>query len=383
MSDKVRVLIVEDVPTDAELMEYELTSSGLILSAERVETRAAFIEALSTFSPDVILSDYALPAFDGITALKIRLERTPDTPFIFVTGALGEEIAIDLLKQGATDYVLKSRLSRLPVAVNRALKEVEERKERERTRAELQRAEIERIENERWVVLGQMASGIAHDIRNPINFVSLALDHISDKKRAGADKATRKLIEDAHSELMRVNEMIQGVLEYGRKRALDLQVESAALILADSLREVVLRHPDRECRIHLEKLKDSFPIFVERDLLKRVVTNLAENAFEAAGPEVEVRMGACYDTRRRKNVVLWVQDSGPGIPGRDLEKIFTPFFTTKKSGIGLGLTLAHKWIREMGGEIRASNAPEGGARFEIRLPVNDENRHPTDAVERA
>ena len=81
--------------------------------------------------------------------------------------------------------------------------------------------------------------------------------------------------------------------------------------------------------------------------------------------------------------MLWVQDSGPGIPERDLEKIFTPFFTTKKSGIGLGLTLAHKWVREMGGEIRASNAPEGGARFEIRLPVNDENRNPTDAVERA
>ena len=91
--------------TDAELMEFELQNSGMAFSSKRVETKAAYIEALSTFLPDVILSDYSLPAFDGITALQLRLERAPDTPFIFVTGALGEELAIDLLKQGATDYV--------------------------------------------------------------------------------------------------------------------------------------------------------------------------------------------------------------------------------------------------------------------------------------
>jgi PAS domain S-box-containing protein len=141
MSDKLRVLILEDVPTDAELMEYELQDAGIAFSAKRVKTRDAYITALSTFLPDVILSDYSLPAFDGVTALKLKVERTPHTPFIFVTGALGEELAIDLLKQGATDYVLKSRLSRLPVAVNRALREVEERKERERAYRDLRESE--------------------------------------------------------------------------------------------------------------------------------------------------------------------------------------------------------------------------------------------------
>ena len=367
MSDEARVLIVEDVQTDAELMEYELQNAGIVFFARRVERKAAYVEALSTFLPDVILSDYSLPGFDGITALQFRLERAADTPFIFVTGALGEELAIELLKQGATDYVLKSRLSRLSIAVDRALREVEERKERERTRAELERAEMQRRENERWVFLGQMASGIAHDIRNPINFVSLALDHISDKKHTGADEATRKLIEDAHSELMRVNEMIQGILEYGRARTLNLQVENASAILADSVREVMLHHPGNAGRICLEVVEGSFPVYVERDLLQRVVTNLLENALEAGGPDVEVRAGACCDSG--KKVVLWIQDRGPGIPERNLEKIFTPFFTTKKSGIGLGLTLAHKWVCEMGGEMKASNVLEGGARFEIHIPA--------------
>ena len=141
--DNLCILIVEDVPTDAELMEYELQNAGMTFSVRRVDTREAYVAALSSFLPDVILSDYSLPAFDGVTALHLRLERAPDIPFIFVTGALGEELAIDLMKQGATDYVLKNRLSRLPVAVKRALREVEERKERERTQAELQRAENE------------------------------------------------------------------------------------------------------------------------------------------------------------------------------------------------------------------------------------------------
>jgi signal transduction histidine kinase len=119
----------------------------------------------------------------------------------------------------------------------------------------------------------------------------------------------------------------------------------------------------------LEEVEDSFPIYVERDLLQRVVTNLLENALEAGGPKSEVRTGVSYDSGKREKVVLWIQDLGPGIPEQNLEKIFTPFFTTKKSGIGLGLTLAHRWVSEMGGEIRASNVPEGGARFEIHFPV--------------
>lgn len=137
MSDKLRILIVEDVPADAELMQYELQGAGLKCLAHRVETEPAFVSALSEFSPDVILSDYSLPRFDGETALLIARQRVPDTPFIFVTGALGEELAIDLLRKGATDYVLKNRLARLPIAVSRALREVEELKANEQAQAQL------------------------------------------------------------------------------------------------------------------------------------------------------------------------------------------------------------------------------------------------------
>jgi PAS domain S-box-containing protein len=141
MSEKLRILILEDVPTDAELMIEELAEAGMAIVSKRVSTKASFVSAIADFSPDIILSDYSLPSFDGLGALRIARERCPDVPFIFVSGALGEEMAIDLLKKGATDYVLKSRLSRLEPAVRRALHEVEERRERERAEDALKESE--------------------------------------------------------------------------------------------------------------------------------------------------------------------------------------------------------------------------------------------------
>jgi len=142
MSEKLKVLILEDVPTDAELMIEELAEAGMTFVSKRVATKASFVSAIADFSPDIILSDYSLPSFDGLGALKIAREKCPDVPFIFVSGALGEEMAIDLLKKGATDYVLKNRLSRLEPAVSRALHEVEERRERERAEHALTESEV-------------------------------------------------------------------------------------------------------------------------------------------------------------------------------------------------------------------------------------------------
>jgi PAS domain S-box-containing protein len=142
MTEKLAILILEDVPTDAELMEDELIESGLQFVSKRVATKAAFTKACDENRPDIILSDYSLPSFDGLSAMKIAIEKCPDVPFIFVSGALGEEKAIELLKKGATDYVLKNNLSRLGPAVSRALHEVEERTKRKRIEEELKESEL-------------------------------------------------------------------------------------------------------------------------------------------------------------------------------------------------------------------------------------------------
>jgi DNA-binding NarL/FixJ family response regulator len=137
MSNKLHILILEDMAADAELMEDELKQGGFNYVAKRVAGKSAFIKELKEFSPDLILADYSLPGFDGRAALKIAVDKYTDTPFIFVSGALGEELAIELLKKGATDYVLKNKLSRLVPSVKRALNELAERNERKKAENEL------------------------------------------------------------------------------------------------------------------------------------------------------------------------------------------------------------------------------------------------------
>jgi PAS domain S-box-containing protein len=128
----LRILHLEDNPQDAELIQTTLESEGIACEVTRVDTESDFTAAIGDRPFDLILTDYTLPSFDGLSALKIALEKNPELPFIFVSGTLGEDVAVEALKLGATDYVLKERLSRLTPSVQRALREAEERTQRQR-----------------------------------------------------------------------------------------------------------------------------------------------------------------------------------------------------------------------------------------------------------
>ena len=134
-----RLLILEDEVTDAELAVHRLERSGIRCLWKRVETRADFSLALHEFRPDIILSDYTLPGFDGLGALEIAQREVPETPFVFLSGTMGEELAIEALKRGAMDYVLKTNPARLPPAVRRALEQAEERRARRAAEERVQR----------------------------------------------------------------------------------------------------------------------------------------------------------------------------------------------------------------------------------------------------
>ena len=146
-----RILILEDEAWDAELAQRLLAGAGLNLEALVVDTKAAFIEQLAAFRPNIILSDYHLPGFSGEDALKIAQEHYPDIPFVFWSGVLGDEAAVALIKQGATDYVLKDRPARLPSVVMRALSEAEQR-------ANLAELEDQLLQAQRLASLGQLAA---------------------------------------------------------------------------------------------------------------------------------------------------------------------------------------------------------------------------------
>ncbi len=170
MKSSLRILYLEDDRSDLELVRAKLEDEGLTCDITHVETRAGFTAALDRGIFDIILSDYKLPSFDGISALALAREKTPDVPFIFVSGAMGEELAIETLKKGATDYVLKQRLSRLVPAIRRALEEVEEHLERKKAEKAL-----ERLSRQNELILNSASEGIfGLDLNGRHTFVNSA-----------------------------------------------------------------------------------------------------------------------------------------------------------------------------------------------------------------
>src|SRR3984893_17302398 len=149
MTPPLRILSLEDDPKDAELIQELLEAEKIVCEVKRVESEAEFVAAIEEDDIDLILADYTLPCFDGLSALKRALGRCPDVPFIFVSGTLGEEVAIEALKIGATDYVLKTRLSRLVPSVRRAMREATQRAERKRAEEALRQSETYLAEAQR------------------------------------------------------------------------------------------------------------------------------------------------------------------------------------------------------------------------------------------
>jgi len=166
MTEPVRILLVEDVERDAELALYELKRAGLVFQSRRVETESDFRRELSDFKPDVVVSDFSLPRFSGRAALAIARQVEGDIPFIFVSGTIGEDVAVEAMKAGANDYVMKINLARLGPAIQRELREAEGRRKGNVAEAALQQSEVKYRD-----LIGQASDGIFVTDRE-VNFSS-------------------------------------------------------------------------------------------------------------------------------------------------------------------------------------------------------------------
>ncbi len=166
-TETLRFLLLEDSSLDAELVSEHLQGTGLTYTLDRVIAQDEFVQAIDCAEYDLILADYVLPSFDGMSALKLARGRCPNTPFVFVSGTLGEEIAIDALKRGATDYVLKQRLERLPGTVLRALAESRERAERRRAQQALRD-----LVEEKTTLLHELDHRVKNNIQLLLSLVS-------------------------------------------------------------------------------------------------------------------------------------------------------------------------------------------------------------------
>jgi two-component sensor histidine kinase len=173
----LRVLLLEDSALDAELVTEALASARLSVEIERVDSASGFTRAVQDERWDIILADYRLPAFDGLSALEIVQARAPDTPFVFVSGALGEEVAVEALKRGATDYVLKERLDRLPATVLRALAEAGERQEK----LDAQEA-LQKLLDQRTALLHELDHRVKNNLQLLLSLIGIEIRQAEDEQ---------------------------------------------------------------------------------------------------------------------------------------------------------------------------------------------------------
>jgi signal transduction histidine kinase len=216
--------------------------------------------------------------------------------------------------------------------------------------------------------VGQLASGIAHEIRNPLNYISLAIDHLKDEIRTSSNRSEEEIIRIADTikeEVRKANYMVLNFMNYGRPLKLRRSVASyedivnrALTVLGDKLKE-------QQVSVRLEIPPDLPPITCDQELLRNCLFNFITNAAQSMPDGGTVTVGATFADGMFR---LTFRDEGAGIAEEDLEKIFQPYFTTKEAGIGLGLAITERIIKEHGGEIVVVSSPGAGTTFTVQLP---------------
>jgi two-component system, cell cycle sensor histidine kinase and response regulator CckA len=396
MPTETRILILEDVVTDAELVERELRRANIAFTTQRVDTKKDFIKALTDFEPHIVLSDYKLPQFSGLEALQLLKEKEISVPFILITGALTEEIAVLCLREGVSDYILKANLVRLPSAVESALKKSETEKEKAEALEALRQSQEQLLQSQKLEAVGQLAGAVAHDFNNLLTaimgFNQLSLDQLS------AEDPLRRNLEEIRKASELAASLTRQLLALSRKQVMEpriLNLNSLVPGMERMLRRVVGENVEMSATLQ----PDLGNINADAGQMEQVIMNLVLNARDAmsAGGKLMVKTANTHldESYARHNlgvvpgphVMLAVSDTGIGIDEETREHIFEPFFTTKEigKGTGLGLSTVYGIIKQSGGTISVDSEVGKGTTFTIYLPrVNqdaEEHKHPASSAQ--
>jgi signal transduction histidine kinase len=226
MENALKILMLEDLEEDAGLVERMLRKENFQFTSVRVDTREEFIEALTTFKPDLILSDHSLPQFNSIEALQLCREMELTIPFILITGAVSEEFAVMCIKRGADDYVLKSNLSRLPLAIRGALEQRNQERIRMNQQQELQKQNEELLKINRE--LDSFVYSISHNLRSPLSS-TLGLVNIARLEPDKNPDTCNHFIDMIEERILKLDETLKDILDYSQNARSALAIESINL----------------------------------------------------------------------------------------------------------------------------------------------------------
>ncbi len=265
------------------------------------------------------------------------------------------------------------------ISVNRFVTENRQQARRYRELAEtlaetnrrLEQAQEEARRSERLAALGQLSAGLAHELRNPLAVIKGSAETLM-RKLASTDPITTEMAGYISSEVNRMNTLVTRFLDFARPHKLEQCREQIPPLIERALKAARDRWPDANVEVERQFAPDLPEVTLDGDLMERVFTNLALNAYEAMGPGGgKLRVAAVPTSDGKRGVEITFQDTGPGIPAELREQIFNPFFTTKESGVGLGLSIVSKIIDDHRGWIRVTSEPGKGACFQVFLPEGE------------
>lgn len=384
---KGSVLIIDD-----EKVILDLTSIVLVNRGYTVFTASDAMmgmKELEEHHPQLVLLDYMMPVMDGLTALKEIRQRFPDTYVIMFTGKGNEEIAVELMKAGASDYILKPfnnqdlveriesvlRIRKVELR-NRELMEERERllseiaewnrqlEERVMEKSEaLQRAQAEIVQSEKLASLGYLSAGMAHEIRNPLNSINLFAQLL---KSGCEDHEKLDFIDKILKEVERVDEIMRKLLDASKRPRFQLSEVRLDRVIDATLE--VFRPQTELYSINVVKDFRHIPPSFQADQseIEQIFTNLFLNAIHEMQQGGTLTVLLDHDDQA---VTLRISDTGKGMPPENVQKIFDPFFTTKSSGSGLGLAVVLRIVKTYHGNIAVAKSDETGTTFVIELPL--------------
>ncbi|MBF0303823.1 MAG: response regulator [Desulfamplus sp.] len=398
----LRLLLVEDSESDAELIIRLLKRAGFDLSFKLVQTNHEMTETLNNHHWDIVLSDYNLPQFDALSALNVLHATGKDIPFIVVSGAIGEDTAVAIMKAGAHDYVMKDNLPRLIPAIERELREAELRHQKIKTEQEQKNLEEQLRQAQKMEAVGQLAGGVAHDFNNMLFIITGCTELMMET--IPPDNPAYQNLDMIMGAAQRATNLVRQLLLFSRK--------SARKPVIIDMNEIIINLMKMIRRVIGENIKLEFMpgfnlnnICADPGQMEQVLMNLCINARDAMpdggkivietqnvfiqnefsevntvwknnefGKDEGIFFNDC-NTGAKKGcyVLLTISDTGCGIPRELHKRVFEPFFTTKDvgKGTGMGLAAVYGIVRSHEGMINLYSEAGKGTVFKIYIPSSE------------